>query len=181
MVTFSVNDSMLNHMGKLSRMNLCPSSDKGREWLGEMVINAIKGRVTDNVNVNAYGAGCDRNVMLAKAQKEVALLTTDEVEENKKGVADAVAFYVDTNIDDVIESADIVSFVKEFLEMREYILLEEGLDIWKLLKLAKHNSNTRGIASIRMLISEYSIGEMITELLTSKDYMSVLGGVLVGC
>lgn len=181
MITFSANNSILNHLDKLYRMNLHPTSDVGREWLSEMVINATLGRVTDDVNVDAYGYACDRNTQLAKANKEVALLTSDDLEDNKKGVADTVASYIDTNIDAIIESADVVAFVQEFLEMREYVLLEEGLDIWKLLKLAKHNSNTRGIAKIRMLIENYSIGEMLTELLTSKDYMKILGGVIQTC
>jgi NurA-like 5'-3' nuclease len=120
-------------------------------------------------------------VQLAKANREVALLTSDDLEENKKGVADTVASYIDANLDEIIESADIVAFVKEFLEMRDYVLLEEGLDIWKLLRRAKHNSNTKGIAKIRMLIENYSIGEMLTELLTSKDYMKVLGGIIQTC
>lgn len=181
MLTFSVNNSILKHLDKLSRMNLSPTSDKGREWLGEMVINATKGRVTDDVNVNAYGFACDRNTQLAKATREVALLTSDELEENKRGVADTVACYVDTYLDDIIEEVDVKGFVKEFLETRDYILLEEGLDIWKLLQLAKHNSNSRGIQKLRFLIENYGVGDMLTELLTSKNYMNILGGVLAKC
>jgi hypothetical protein len=177
MLTFSVNSDIKSVMKQLVRINLNPTTQKGREWLSEVVIKALQGKIDDDVDVDAYGYACDRNTQLAKNSREVALLSQEELDDNYIGVASTVASYVDNNIDSIIESVDTKSFVDAFLKTREDISILEGKDIWRLLKRAKLG-DTKAIHTIGNLNTKYNLQEMITDLLTCHNYMEAVGGIL---
>ena len=178
MTTFSVNLSFMNCWEKLARMDFKLGTELGREWAGEASLNLLKGRVGTDVNMQAYGYVCDKNVAMTKSKREVALLDTEELEKNCKGVANTVASSADKNLDRVIELADVKDFVDEFLFMRREILIEEGLDIWKLFKMGVCNCNKRAKATLQALIKSQNIGEMLYELMEQENLKEALGGIL---
>lgn len=168
MLTFSVNKNSSDVIRGLSLKTLKPTTEKGREWLSEVWFKAIEGKVDENVNVNAYGYVCDQNTKMALNKKETSLLTADEVNDGLKGVSEIVASYVDDNIDYIIESSEIKTLVEDFINMRYDILEEAGVDLWRVVKLARRY-NTKMVDKLRQLIQEYDIGELIRGILEKSE------------
>lgn len=177
MLTFSVNKD-INELIKASTLiDSRPTTDIGRAWWSEVWIKALEERTDDKVNVDAYGYACERNTKMAVYSKEVALLTVDEIDSGLKGVADTVASYLDMNIDTIIESSEVRTLVAEFLEMHEYIIIEEGINLWKVLKLARE-ANIKMVDKLRDIISRYGIEDLIKGVLTNTDCLVKLEEVM---
>lgn len=163
MISFSVNPSVYSEMAGVTKL-LADGvrTDREREYLGEAYLKIIEGKGKENINLGAYSAACEKNSQLARAKKnEVSLLSSDEMTKGFKGVTELVSDCVDTSIDAIIESADTHSYVESFIDMKEYIYLEEGKDIWRLLQLVFQGDGT-ALRKLKEVIAEFEgLGELL--------------------
>lgn len=177
MLTFSVNKN-INEAIKTGALSFSmPKTDAGRAWLSEVVVKSLDEKTTEHVEVDAYGFTCELNTKMAQGKKEVALLPVEELEMGQRGVADTIASYLDLNIDMIMEASEVRTLVEEFAEMYDYLLIEEGVNLWKVLNLAKMG-NMKMMDKLRELVATYEMGSLIEGLLTNADCLSVLEGVM---
>lgn len=173
MLTFSINKN-INEVIKAGGLNFpMPTTDLGRQWLSEVVIKTLDEKTDDKINVDAYGYACERNTKMAIGSKEVALLTVEDIQMGSRGVADTVANYIDLNIDMIVESSEVVTLVAEFLEVHENLIIEEGVNLWKILKLARE-ANVKMIETLRDIISRHNIESLIEGILINSECLGKL-------
>ncbi len=173
MLTFSVNPSIYEGFKKINKSNL-PTTEKGKEWLGTVWLNAHK--LGESVDVDAYGYKCDENTQKKNQSREVTLLSNEELEEGKKGVSESVAFYYDNKIEDIIEKSEIVTISEEFFDMREYLIAEADVDIWYVLTKAMEH-NKRAMMKLKELSEEFSMYNLIKDVLR-PDCLQHIKGVM---
>jgi hypothetical protein len=173
MVTFSVNNKINSVISELSPKVFQPLTDDGRQWLSDLWFKIIDGEVDNKVKPDAYGYVCEQNTKMAKSKKETALLTADELDDGLKGVLDTVASYNDTNLKEFIENSEVETLVKEFVDMHEYLFVEEGVNLWKIVILA-YNSNMRAIERLKYLIKEYHMESLIYSVIEKKECLKRL-------
>lgn len=139
MLSFSVNPDISKIVVEGTMSEARPTTDLGRQWWSEVWFKSLKPNNTGTdkmVNPDAYGYTCEANTNLNKAKRETALLTSEDFEAGARhGVAESVAFYVDNTIDSVLDREEVKSLVVEFLDLHEYLLVEEGKDIFSVMKL----------------------------------------------
>jgi hypothetical protein len=176
-LTFSVNKNINDVITQGTLADARPTTDYGREWWSEVWIKALEGNVDDQVNIDAYGYTCERNTKMVVAQKEVALVTAEELEMGVRGVADTVASYFDLNIDTLIESTEVVTLVEEFLQVHEMLAVEEGINLWKVMTLARQQ-NAKMVEKFRDIISRHSLGSLIEGVLRNRECLAKLEGVM---
>jgi hypothetical protein len=173
MLTFSVNKD-INEVIRTGGLNFdMPTTDLGRAWLSEVVIKTLDEKTDDKVNVDAYAYACERNTKMAVGSKEVSLLTVEDIQMGARGVADTVANYIDFNIDSIVESSEVRTLVMEFLEVHENLVIDEGVNLWKVLKLARE-ANVKMIDKLRDIISRHNIEELIEGILTNTECLGKL-------
>lgn len=154
-ISFSINKSMTIEKESLLLQNAQKAkTDIEREYLGLAYENAVDGRINDELNLGGYGTVCRNNEMKTRT-KDLALFTTEEVNEGVRyGVAESIAFTVDTEIDDILESSVATQLVAEFLEMQELIYLDKGVNVLRVIQLArdgyKNMQNT-----LKVLVAQY--------------------------
>lgn len=173
MLSFSINKNINSVLTKGTLADVRPTTERGREWWSEVWFKTLDDRTEDHVNIDAFGYTCERNTLLNKARKETALLTVEEVNNGLRGVADSVASYLDQNVDYIVEKSSVSTSVEQFCEMQEYLLIEEGVNLWRVMELAREE-NYESINRLRGLITEYSLGDLISETLKSIEAMSYL-------
>lgn len=139
MISFSINKSLtVEKESLLLEQATTATTAIEREYLGLAYENAHEGRINDELNLGGYGTVCRNNEMKNSANTSVGLFTADEINEGTRyGVADSVAFTVDNEIDDILESSEATQLVAEFLEMHEFILLDKGVNVYRVMQLAK--------------------------------------------
>lgn len=178
MLTFSVNKD-INEVVKAGVLTHAkPTTDVGRYWLSELWVKALDERVDDKVNVDAYAFACERNSKMTVGSKEVALLSVEELETGLRGVADTVASYLDVNIDTIINSSEVRTLIADFCEVHEMLLIDEGVNLWKVLKAAR-KSNARMIDKLRDLISRHSLEDLIASVLGNSECLVYLEEAMV--
>lgn len=175
MLTFSLNARDKEIMRTIGSIDFKLHNEVAREWASELYTKALDGRVTEDTNAIAYGSGCKKNQTMNKAKKEVTMLSVEELKENGgKGVADTVAQYVETKIDDIIESDEIRYVVSQFLDMHEYLYIEEGVDIWVLIQKAKRMVKTKTLnkaimEKLQYIMNEYHMKDIFQVILSNQD------------
>lgn len=175
MLTFSLNARDKEIMRTIGSIDFKLHNEIAREWASEIYTKALNGKVTEDTNAIAYGAGCNKNQTMNKAKREVTMLSVEELKENGcKGVADTVAQYVETKIDDIIESDEIRYVVGQFLEMHEYLYIEEGIDIWVLIQKAKRMVKTQTLNNtimekLKRIMTEYHMEDIFQVVLSNHD------------
>lgn len=164
MLSFSLNPSYTD-MIKKGVVIEKPKTEKGKEWYGHVVIRGCMGKVDEGMNTDAYGYKSAYYQLLTIAKKEVPLVSMDEKEQGVKGVADIVASELDKNFDRVLDLHCVQSIVDEFLDMYSYVMAEEKVNLYKLLRLAI-KGDKRGIMRIRELVSKFDrLEELLTEVI----------------
>lgn len=178
MLTFSINQDITTVVLKGTIADARPTTAKGREWWSEVWMKALEGRTEDTVDVDAYGYVCERNQDLANGKKETALLTVEELNGGLRGVVDTVASYLDANVDMIIDNSEIKTIVTDFLEMQEYLLIEEGVNLWAVFNHAK-NEKVSSREYLRDIMTEYNLGDTISGVLTHPECIKILEGAIV--
>lgn len=168
MLTFSVNQDINAVVRKSGIADARPTTDLGRVWWSEAWVKALEDRTEDTVNLDAYGYSCERNTRIATGKKETALLTVEEVDSGMRGVANTVASYVDTNVDSIIESSEIKTFISAFLQFQEDLLIEEGVNLWVLIQNAR-SLHTASVDRLRELIQRYDMAYTIEGVLSNRE------------
>lgn len=177
MLTFSVNHRIDSIIAEGDVVIERPTTDYGRAWWSEVIFKAIDGRTDDFVNVDAYGYACERNTKMAVGNKEVALLTVEEIDMGMRGVADTVASHIDTDIDAIIESSEITTLAEEFLEVHESLFIDEGVNLFRVIKAAC-TANKRAINKLRLLVEQHNIGDLVKDVLENPACLKELEGHL---
>lgn len=174
MLTFSANKSARNIINELGIDVFRAKTNYGREWMSEVVFKALEGKIAKDTNIDKYGFECDRNEKKAKAKVETGLLTSEEIGDGLKGADEnIVASYNDENIEYIIEVSEVPDLVDEFLDMHEYLCIEEGIDLWKIIMLIeKHNAIS--IEKLRYLVKEYNMEMLIRRVIDKRECMQTL-------
>lgn len=177
MLSFSVNSNSNSVVRDLSSKVYNPTTDEGREWLSTLWFSALEGKVDENVNTNAYGYACEQNTKMAKAKKETALLTANELDEGLRGVSEAVACYEDSSIENFINDSEVETLVEEFEQVHQYLIVEEGVNLWRVVSLV-HQRNQKAIERLRYLCKEYHMEKLIKNIIGNKKCISALEVVM---
>ena len=192
MLTFSVNQDVQSVLLTTNLGTAVPKTQEGFEWLSEAWIKALEGKTGEEINVDAYGYVCKENTMKAKNKREASLLTVDEVNESESGyvgVADTVASYVDNRIEAIVESSEVKTIVNEFIEYHDYLLIEEGVSLWKLLTVSLEDSarqmngnsrrnTTSSVQTLVNVVKRLGIEELIQNIIERKECMVALKGAM---
>ena len=158
MVTFSVNKDVYAAMPKVTKLNLNPTKKIEQEWLSEAYIKILEGKKDiGTVELSAYAEMCERVSALERAKKcEVALLDSTETILGYEGIH--VDLITDNRAEEgfsVVEAtADMNYYIENFTDMWEYVFLENGRDMWVLLKLSMEG-NKKVQSKMRTLIQEF--------------------------
>lgn len=179
MITFSLNTTIADLKATLPVYKKKPTSDIGREWLSEAWLSSLKGKTGESMNVDAFGYTCElrRKTKLTKPEADKPLLNTEEVKMGGYGVAETFASCADENVDIFLESTEVKTLVDEFVEVQEMLLIEEGVNLWKILSLARVG-NRKATNRLRTLVSEQSIGALIEDIFRNKQCLLTLEEVL---
>lgn len=192
MLTFSINRGFtdLAETSMLTRSSL-PRTDKGREWLSEACLNAInqisvigmnseKGQAQKvqkyklaqfkNLDVDRYAVGCELNLNRTISNREIPIVSADEVEQGVYGVSESVAVFVETGIDEILDSSEVKTLVNEFVLRHDEIMVKKGLDLWEVLESAKR-ADVKMINKLRDLVTEFNMAHLIEGILTNTDCM----------
>ncbi len=138
MNTFSVNTDVYAKMPKVTKLNLTTQKQIEQEWLSEAYLKIVEGKSSENISLSAYSAACERNSQLARVRTaEVPLLNDNETQLGYYGVPEEQIKCTENLFETVENTADIDYFVTSFLDMRDYVYLEEGKDLWWLLELSR--------------------------------------------
>lgn len=176
MITFSVNPDVYSHMPKVVKLNLKPEKQVEQEWLSEAFLKIVEGK-TQDFNLNNYAKVCDKS-KLNRVERELPILSVDEQIQGHKGVSELVAEGVEQTIDVILASADIKYIVDSFLDMREYIYLEEGKDLWRLLELSRMEDK-KAQRKLRVVMDTYDyLKELIEDVITTPDCFNKLSMIL---
>lgn len=173
MLTFSVNPDLYEGYKKINLSNM-PTTEKGKEWLGEMWLKAHT--LDDVVNTDGYGFKCAENTKKKDSKKYSAMLSVEEIAEGKKGVSDTVAMHFDDNIDDIINRSEVVTVSEEFLDMREYLIAEIEVDILFVMEKALQR-NARAMAKLKEVTDEFGMFDMVRKVI-QPEFMQYIRGVV---
>jgi hypothetical protein len=177
MLTFSVNKDIHQVFRAGALSFTMPKTDEGRAWLSEAVVKALDDKTIEHVEADAWGYKCELNTKMAKGKKEVALLTVEELQMGQRGVADTIASYLDRNIDMMLDSSEAKAIIEEFLEMHDYLLIEEGVNLWKVLSLAR-SANLKMVDKLKELVATYEMGKLIEGVLKHPECLPALEGAM---
>ncbi|MNL91190.1 hypothetical protein D3C81_09200 [compost metagenome] len=180
MFTFSVNTDSRDVLRRGLLDKLESNNEITKAWLGEIFITAADKAYKESICVDSYAFKCEQNTQLTKQKNESPLISVEEINEGKKGIADTVAFYVDSNIDAIIEDSEVKSLVEEFLDIHEYLLIEEGTDLWHVIKRAK-TFNTAMVDKLRRLTEKYRLDDLIKGILSRAECSYYIEGALAAC
>ena len=173
MLTFSVNQDINEVVRQGGIADARPTTEFGRTWWSEAWIKALEERTDETINLDAYGYACERNTMIAKGYRETALLTAEEVESGLRGVASTVASYIDTNVDTIVESSEIITFIEQFKYLQEELMIEEGVNLWVVMTQARQ-AITPSVDRLRDLVQRYDIAEIIAGVLKNAQCIVAL-------
>lgn len=174
MLTFSVNQDINDVVRQGGIADARPTNEYGRQWWGEAWLKALDDRTDETINLDAYGFACERNTATSNGKRETALLTAEEVGDGLRGVASTVASYIDINVDMIVESSEISTFIAEFKTVNEDMMIEEGVNLWVVMTQARQMI-TPSVDRLRELVSAYDIGSTIQGVLSNPECVAVLG------
>ncbi len=191
MLTFSINRDVsvalreTTIVGQALKINSgdvrSTNHDYGRLWFSEIFTKTVEGKLgkgRSDINVDAYGYKCAAHQAKLQASREVSLLSDAELEGGARGVSDAVATYVEYNIDAILDSSEVTSIVADFISMHDYLLIEEGVNLWRIFRLARQ-ANQRVIEMLRNLIAKYAkLEDIVKSVLTNTRCWTILEGEL---
>lgn len=173
MLTFSVNQDINEVVRQGGIADARPTTEFGRTWWSEAWIKALEERTDESINLDAYGYACERNTMIATSKRETALLTAEEVESGLRGVASTVASYIDTNVDTIVESSEIITFIEQFKYLYDELMIEEGINLWVVMTQARQFI-TPSVDRLRDLVQRYDIAETIEGVLKNAQCIVAL-------
>lgn len=177
MITFSVNPSFEEVMEKVKFfVEKYPTSQLGKEWLGEAFEKSLQGGVEEDSNLNNYGYGCEIYYKKNIGKREVSLLTSEEAEQQEKGIMEEVVYYKL----DIVDREELKTNIIEFLDVRDYIEKEKmGLDIWLLLKKAR-SGNKKAVERFKEIVEEFNMQELMRVILENELCIEVLSNIIEG-
>lgn len=185
MLSFSLNESDARAKQMLVNLNFNLNVPVASEWASDIFIKAVKGKLQSDTNTLAYAQKCSLNQESAKIAREVNLLNGEEMEVyGSCGVSDSVLEFTENYLDDIIESEEIKKAVSEFIDMREYLYIEEGIDIWVMLeKLHKCLDQRKAfnkslVDKFKYIMTEYHMEDILLTLAKNKKCYTILEGMI---
>lgn len=167
MLTFSINRDFTDIVtGEKAVKIKTPTNRYGREWLSVAIFSAFKNNKMEgtSLDTDAYGMGCEK-IARKKKRKEVNILADEELEAGfGGGVTSDVVKSLDDSYEKVIESRNLDTVVTDFIEMQEYLKIEEGVNLFTILTRAIANFS-RSQMRIKQLVEEYEMEEIIVSVL----------------
>lgn len=178
----------------LMQRDKLPKSEDGRAWLSDTCLKALKHISTvginsadsqvqkisnsklvkfNDINMDAYAYGCEVNTKRNKRKNEVALLNSDDMERGCIGVSEAVASFIDTNIDEILDSSEVKTLVNDFIYKHDEVLMATGLDLWSIMESAK-KAEAKMIDKLRELVVQFDMIELIEGVLSNSSCMTEL-------
>lgn len=181
MVSFSVNT--INKVD-MSNLNLTPTTAIGKQFLTDYYLAAADGRWGENPqgNPDAYAFKALKNTNIKKCtSKNVPLITSEELDAGTVAGFCAEApnmsrpdLYVHDIAENEVDESDYYERqMAQFIEMREYIFLEVGVDFASLLVQATRN-NLRAIEEIKRLRKEFYLDDLIKDIVKCANWCARL-------
>jgi hypothetical protein len=93
-------------------------------------------------------------------KKDVRILNVDEINAGHSGVSEVVLAYIEENLDNLVDSDEFKWAITEFLDMRDYIIDEDGTDIVVVMIKALENV-IPAVERLKQLIAEFHLGEVV--------------------
>ncbi|MBZ9688475.1 hypothetical protein G9F72_019275 [Clostridium estertheticum] len=178
--TIGTNPKVMEILSMLSIQNFVVT-EEGRKWIGEMCIQATTERkVGEYIDIAAYCYKCNKNERLELANKEIFILTSKEFKEGGIGLPETVLYYeLDSTFDAIITDVDSEQITDEFLEIYDYLLTEEFVDIITLIDICLTSTDksyryVKATTRLINLIKEYKLTDIICSILENKSYMIMI-------
>lgn len=178
MLTFSVNPSE----ERKAEINIefmqkeKPVNDYERVGMSEAYFKRIEGRLTEDVNIEAYGYKITVNNRMMKGKKEVPIIEQDKFNNQPHGVLESfISSADDDDIDQLIDmlDTDINNIIKEFNNFVEHLILYEGVNFEQVLKKAL-TGDFKAINRLKELMIRYKKEDLIHTILTNDEIGNIL-------
>lgn len=178
MITFSCNHKI--RMQDIPRFH----SALGSEYLSLLLINKADGRrkgayksaKTENINVDAYGFKTRKGELLTLAIHEKPFISSGEKEAVPSGVIEETLRLVEDTVEDIVCGSDFSYEIKVLQKYCEKALVEEGIDILKVMKnVAKGGKDKSSV--LKTFVEKYELTDIFNELSRCGDFFSQLNYV----
>lgn len=179
--TFSVNtfryskESYPQLREILIKMN---KNDDTREWAASAFLKINDGDTV--ANLDRFVAVCKRNTRMSqnkRNQREFSFVNQEDLDDGHVGIVESSIGSKIDMMSYVIDDVDMDYYVNDFLNIREKIFFLKGIDIWRVIELAKLNDYP-ALSVLRQLMDEFKFRETLEYVLTKTQCYSKLEGIL---
>lgn len=171
MLTFSVNKKteriFVQHMCEFKRAFDNENTTKARKWASEFYFKALDGKVDVYVNLDAYGYECEKNARMAEYKNETPIIDEQEYKEGKSGIYQNYISVSDNGIDAFLNMEECKDAVEQFVEIHDYLIVEEGVSLWRIVELSLQY-NRRAMNKLKGLSIKYNMIEMIRIIISNR-------------
>lgn len=177
MLTFSINNKVYEKDKAKSVAKLIKSiKDSNRDSLSDAFFNVVE-RNTIGVNLSKLNALRTRNEKYDKRVKkcEDNLVTEEEFQQSTEGIINLID---PSNYEvEVQAKADTRYYIETFLDLREYIFFEKGIDLWRLLLLV-FKRDVIAIQKFRMVLDDFKLDTFFKDFLSRAYYIQEVKEIL---
>lgn len=179
MLTFSINkEADFETIYRLAEVGIPKKSwsENGKEWVGQVWLRALSGKLknppTDERSIEVFGRECNLHQRVLDNKRQVAILDEDEVEYGFSGVVGSTLVAVDDDFNESTDRLNSKFIIEEFCHVNERLIIEEGINLHKLIKLALKNEKFGAV--LREVVEELSLHDLVREVLTNKYCLKAL-------
>ena len=154
-------------------------NDFNREYVGDAFLKIVEGNIVafdsktaqqDMDDYARFHRKEEHREMVKRAKIEYRLVNETELEMGEVGIAEELIPDQSLNVESTAsETADEAYYVEEFLELREKLYFKKGVDIFRLLYLARAG-DYQAIRRVRALIDECRLKDFFKEFFSSPKY-----------
>lgn len=173
MLTFSVNPSYKKLItGDNAIKFRVPRTPQEQKWMSTVIFSAVEGRLNQDYSLGAYSGGCEKNETY-KQYTTVPLINSEEREVGFSGVTEDVLNIVEEEITMLVDKVSEESCVDMFIDLHKQLLLEDGINLFKTIKLAL-NRRTKAVQRLREIFDlyKYSAEEVILQVIEKPKVLS---------
>jgi len=180
MISFSVN-ARIDSEEKAKRVAALIEQLKGQnsEYVADAFFNIAEGN-SDRVSLTEFSnkmRKIEKNAKIEElaSNQVMSLLTEDEMAAGFEGISE-ISDPFDYE-DEVIANADTEYFVETFLDVREFLFFQEGVDIWRMLSLVRRGDPIVG-NKLRWVAYKYGVARFLNEYCCNIRYVNATQQIL---
>lgn len=186
MLSFSLNNNKTNFFkvpesvkkvlsSEDGELNMDINSARSREWVSTWYFNNAKGRTYEDTDIKAYSYACEQNYRKAIAEREVAILSEEEVERGERGgIGEMFLKCTEKYFENIEERSEFESAVKNLFDMSDMIEIEDNVDIITAM-LNALKGNLQSVKIIKALKDKYEkLGDILFSIMSVSNWADIL-------